>query len=230
MGDKLSLIIIPVVIFVLAVVAFTFFSYDVTGTTDLSENLENAGVIDEPEHSYNITIPEDVIFESGEMLNTDDKIRIEEHKNPNNKFSLYIEKINTDVVVDHTNNLKVFDEKGWLMLPWSYQSKVSIFSFLPINEKKGDLEAIILCERKYYGPSHEKSCYDIDLLAKGDEIEFNSSIYKVKSIAIVPKKQKAIFEPSDDSNILKIITTTGSTPTDVNRVENYLVIIASQDN
>lgn len=232
MGNKLSAIGIIVLIVVL-IASFILYVYMFSATSGVSDVQivipgQIRGISIGNNVSGNFKLPEDAPLENVDLISPKIEERIESSESATGGYPLFIEKIGVEnEAVERGNSLEILQNDGWILLPWSYKSDNSFFSFLPWVEKKEPNEAIILCYRRFFGETHPMSCMRLNELSKGDLLEFDSSNYLVESVSVVDKSLDTIFN-TGDSGYLKIITSTGNDINDTMGDSKYLVVIAQK--
>ncbi|MEO6729148.1 MAG: sortase [Candidatus Dojkabacteria bacterium] len=101
------------------------------------------------------------------------------------------------------------------------------FWVLPSERKLGKAEVVLLCSRRYFGPTDSKSCWFLDRIALENiiTISYNSYSlnYKVVGINRFNGNDPLVYKASADEDLIRIVTTD---PLDSNI--NRLVILAER--
>ncbi|MBD3362562.1 hypothetical protein GF362_02480 [Candidatus Dojkabacteria bacterium] len=232
MGDKFAGLSIILMFIIFLMFAFGFFYLYVglegdVASLEIPVESKVLGINTGPRINSNFKEPEDVTYRTDSIGYDELYDDIQDSKNPKAYYLVSIPKIDLVSEVEHTNSTEIFESDGWILLPWSYQYQDSWFRLPPWKERKPKTEAIILCYRRFYGPRHERSCYNLHLLTKGDEIIFNEYVYSIKNIIVTEKDQNTIFDTSNENEFLKIITNSGPEK-EPDQNTNHLVIIAEK--
>ncbi|MFS8130834.1 MAG: sortase [Candidatus Dojkabacteria bacterium] len=101
------------------------------------------------------------------------------------------------------------------------------FWVIPSERKIGESEVIMVCNRRFFGPSDPKSCWFLDKITKESTITltYNSLVltYKVVGINRFSADDPLIYKASDTEDLLRIVTTD---PLESNA--NRLVVLAER--
>lgn len=87
------------------------------------------------------------------------------------------------------------------------------FWVYPTSSSPGKGELIVLCHRRYFGPYDPRSCWNLDKITPGDEINLRGSLntqvkYRVIAVNVFPAADPNIYRASDTDNYLRIVTCT----------------------
>lgn len=81
----------------------------------------------------------------------------------------------------------------------------------PTQSELGEGEVVFFCNRRYFGPSDSKGCWNIDKIAVSDTItiRFENTLleYTVIGANIFEANDPVIYQLNPDDDLLKIITT-----------------------
>ncbi len=177
-------------------------------------------------NNYNFEIPEDISRELEPLLSEKVIKKVEDTAMVSNTtYALVVPKINLVTDIVRSNDITTLEEQGWILLPWSYEYTTGFFRFPPWKDRGNRNEAIIVSYRKFYGRTHERASWNLNELQSGDELAFDSRIFRVESVILRQKAQETIFEPENTGEYLKIITNSDETGKP-GISDYYLVLIA----
>lgn len=101
------------------------------------------------------------------------------------------------------------------------------FWVLPSSRKIGKAEVVLLCSRRYFGPTDAKSCWFLDKIALGNLITIsynnNSISYKVVGVNRFNANDPLVYKASENEDLIRIVTTD---PLESN--VNRLVVLAER--
>ncbi|MCA9386153.1 hypothetical protein KC717_05900 [Candidatus Dojkabacteria bacterium] len=228
MWEKLGIVLmVLLVVALIGVFALYMYLFSPQNTTFTIDDLAREGaVLGVSQQDVNLEIPEDITYISDDLLDDETEERVANSSNPRSDYGLTISRFGIENVVSHTNDIEELKEFGWLVLPWTYRNQDSWFRW-PWAERAPKTEAIVVCYRRFFGPTHHASCYNLDKLEVGDRIQFDEGVYEVANIVVRQRGQETLFDVGGDVERLKIITNSGpNKETDLN--SHYLVIVANK--
>lgn len=101
------------------------------------------------------------------------------------------------------------------------------FWVIPSNKKLTQSEVIMLCNRRFFGPTDPRSCWYLDKIAIGNLIvvTYNgfTANYSVVGINRFNAEDPLVYQSSNDEDLIRIVTTDP-----LNSNENRLVILAQR--
>lgn len=224
MGKVFEFLVLLVLI-VLLIGGFFFYVYVIV----LGNSLPIAGgkVLGQSDYNYNFTEPIVPVERKDFVISNTLKETVSKSNNPNAQFTLSIPKIDINTTVTSTNNIDRLNEQGWFLLPNSYKYEYSYFRRLFDSSKRNRNEAIILCQRNFYGIRDVRSCFYLDRIEVDNELTYDGSTYKVISTKTIPTYPEYVFEPNTDGKYLRIISNSGPKKEPYLN-SHFLVIIAEK--
>lgn len=183
-------------------------------------------VLGQTDYNYNFAEPIVPVERKDFLISDNLKDMVKNSSNPNAQFTLSIPKIDLNTNITSTNNIERFNEQGWFLLPNSYKYEASFFERLFNTSKKNRNEAIILCQRNYYGIRDVRSCFYLDRIEVDHELTFDGSPYKVISVNTIPTYPEYVFQPNTDGKYLRIISNSG--PSEEPYLNSHFLVIIAE--